>query len=148
MVKKGRHKKFVYRDALWHSADMIGSGVSAFSHVGGVHFQNQNEWDTYLNPIEAGELPLNRAYQPSPEERMTREMILQLKLGVIQPAYFGEKFGANILEHFGPAFQQLQSEGMLEVSEDEIRMTRTGLLRVDQLLPNFYAPKYRNSRYT
>jgi oxygen-independent coproporphyrinogen III oxidase len=148
IVKKGRPKKFLYRDALWHGADMIGAGVSAFSQVGGVLFQNQNEWDPYLNPLQAGQLPLNRAYQPSPAERMTREMILQLKLGVIQTAYFKEKFGVEILDDFGGAFLKLQNDGMLEVSEKEIRMTRAGLLRVDQLLPNFYAPQYRNARYT
>ena len=30
----------------------------------------------------------------------------------------------------------------------EVRLTRDGLLRVDQLLPVFYAPEYRNARYT
>ena len=37
---------------------------------------------------------------------------------------------------------------MLEVDGNEVRLTRDGLLRVDLLLPTFYAPKYRNSRYT
>ena len=148
LVKKGRPCKFVYRDALWRSADMIGVGVSSFSHVGGLHYQNQKHWDGYLDPIEAGHLPLNRAFKPSHDERMTREMILQLKLGVIKPSYFSDKFDVDILKRFGPAYSRLEDDGMLEVSEDEIRLTRRGLLRVDQLLPNFYDPEYRNSRYT
>ena len=48
-----------------------------------MHFQNHSHWDAYLDPIEKGQLSINRAYKPSDEERMTREMILQLKLGVI-----------------------------------------------------------------
>ena len=37
---------------------------------------------------------------------------------------------------------------MLTLDDDKIRLTHQGLLRVDQLLPEFYAPKYRNARYT
>lgn len=148
LTKKEKPVKFVYREALWHSADMIGAGVSAFSHVGGMHFQNHAQWDRYLDPIENGQLPLGRAYKPTDEECMTREMILQLKLGVITPSYFLDKFDVDILKKFEPAYKRLEEEGMLEVKGDEIRMTRNGLLRVDQLLPNFYDPKYQNSRYT
>ena len=148
LCKKGRVSKFVYRDSLWHSADLIGAGVSSFSHVGGLHFQNQPDWDNYMGPAAAGQLPIIRAFHPSEEERMTREMILQLKLGVIKPSYFNDKFDVDILTHFGPAYARIEKDGMLELGDDEIRLTRRGLLRVDQLLPNFYAPKYRNARYT
>ncbi|MCH8205349.1 MAG: coproporphyrinogen III oxidase, partial [Candidatus Hydrogenedentes bacterium] len=148
LSKKGKPCTFVYREALWHSADMIGSGVSSFSHVGGMHYQNHSHWDRYLEAIEKGQLPIARAYKPSHEECMTREMILQLKLGVIKPSYFRDKFDVEILKRFDAAYTRLEDEGMLEVKDDEIRMTRKGLLRVDQLLPNFYDPVYRNSRYT
>ncbi len=148
LCKKGRSSKFVYRDSLWRSADLIGAGVSSFSHVGGLHFQNRTDWDGYLAPLESGHLPLNRAFKPSHEERMTREMILQLKLGVIKPSYFSNKFKVDILKQFELAYSRLEEDGMLELGEDEIRLTRMGLLQVDQLLPNFYDPKYRNARYT
>jgi oxygen-independent coproporphyrinogen-3 oxidase len=148
LSKKGKSVDFVYRDALWHSADMLGTGVSAFSHVGGMHFQNHSHWDEYLDPARRGELSINRAYKPSDEERMTREMILQLKLGVINPSYFQNKFNVDILSKFKAAYARLEADGMLKVKDDEIRMTRKGLLRVDHLLPNFYDPVYQNSRYT
>lgn len=148
LSKKGKPVNFVYRDALWRSADLIGAGVSSFSHVGGMHYQNHSHWDRYLDPIEKGQLPLSRAYEPSHEERMTREMILQLKLGKIKPSYFRNKFDVDILEKFDSAYARLQEDGMVELEDDEIRMTRKGLLRVDHLLPNFYDPAYQNSRYT
>ena len=148
LTKKGKPCTFVYREALWHSADMIGAGVSSFSHVGGMHYQNHSQWDPYLDAIEEGQFPIARAYKPTDDECMTREMILQLKLGVIKPSYFRDKFDVEILKKFDAAYTRLEEDGMLEVKDDEIRMTRKGLLRVDQLLPNFYDPVYRNSRYT
>jgi oxygen-independent coproporphyrinogen-3 oxidase len=148
LVKKGRSGKFMYRDSLWRSSDLIGAGVASFSHVNGLHFQNQTHWDGYLDALESGELPLNRAFETTQEERMTREMILQLKLGRIEPQYFRGKFGTEILERFGNVFRHLQDEEMLTFDESEVRLTRRGLLRVDQLLPEFYDDKYRNARYT
>ncbi len=148
LVKKDRPTSFVYRDALWHSADMIGTGVASFSHVGGVHFQNKTHWDAYLGDIAEGRLPLNRAFTPTEEERFAREMILQLKLGHISASYFSEKFGVDILERYAPQFRRLDDEGMLSVEDGQVRLSRQGLLRVDQLLLAFYEPKYQGSRYT
>jgi len=148
LVKKGRLKNFVYRDALWHSADLLGTGVASFSHVGGMHFQNQTHWDPYIDAAQNGHLPLNRSFVPTDEERLIREMILQLKLGHIETAYFQNKFGVNILEQFGEAYQKLREYDMLSYDTQSITLNRQGLLRVDQLLPEFYHEKYRNSRYT
>ena len=148
LVRKGRLKRFVYRDALWRSADLIGAGVASFSHVGGIHFQNHTQWDPYVEACRQERLPLNRSFVPTDEERLVREMILQLKLGRIETGYFKEKFGVNILERFSEAYGRLRGFGMLDFDAREVRLSREGLLRVDQLLPEFYHEVYRDSRYT
>jgi oxygen-independent coproporphyrinogen-3 oxidase len=148
MVKKGSPLKFVYRDAVWHGCDMIGAGVASFSHVGGVHFQNVAAWNEYIRLLDANQLPLDRAFPTTPREQLIREMILQLKLGKIQTDYFQDKFGADISELFGSTYEKLRDEGMLTFTSEEIKLTRKGLLQVDQLLPEFYQPQYRNARYT
>ena len=148
MVKQDKPGKFVYRDAVWRGSDMLGTGVASFSHMSGVHFQNEASWDDYVNSLQANQLPLDRAFPTTPEERLTREMILQLKLGKIETAHFREKFDADILEVFGSTYQKLGDEGMLTFNKDAVTLTRKGLLRVDGLLPEFYAPKYQNARYT
>ena len=148
LVKQGRACEFVYRDALWHSSDLIGAGVASFSHLSGVHFQNVTHWDGYVGTLNAGRLPLNRAFTTTAEERLTREMILQLKLGKIDTGYFQEKFGTDILDLYRSPYRKLQEAGMLTLTRDGVRLTRKGLLQVDQLLPNFYDHKYRNARYT
>ena len=148
VVKAGRDVRFVYRDAVWQGADMLGAGVASFSHMGGVHAQNLSSWDEYLEAVEAGRLPLGRAFATTPEEALTREVILQLKKGVLEPAYFQRKYGADILAEFAPALARLRQQGALEYDQRRITLTTEGLLRVDQLLPTFYAPAYQNARYT
>ena len=148
MVKDPRTCKFVYRDSVWRGTDMLGTGVASFGHMSHVHVQNMASWDGYLNAIHVGKLPLSRAFSISLKERLTREMVLQLKLGKIESQYFKEKFDVNILTEFAAAFEQLQNEGMLTYGQKQVQLTPQGLLRVDQLLPEFYAKQYQNSRYT
>jgi len=148
MVKSKSHGRFVYRDSVWRGTDMLGTGVAAFGHMSGVHIQNTPSWDDYLTMIGSGRLPVSRAFVTTPAERVTREMILQLKLGGIRPPYFKEKFDVDILQKFPGAFEKLKDEGMLTYSPEQVQLTRAGFLRVDQLLPEFYQEKYRNARYT
>jgi len=148
-VKNPEHTKFVYRDRLWQGADMAGLGVASFVHVNGVHIQNRDTWDTYADAIDRGELPLARAYRPTPEERMRRELVLQMKLGRLTPSYFQQKYGVDILRHFEPQWSALTSEGFLaEAAPERIALSREGLLRVDALLPRFFLPQHVNIRYT
>jgi oxygen-independent coproporphyrinogen-3 oxidase len=148
-VKDPARTRFVYRDRLWQGADLVGIGVASFGHVNGVHMQNLDQWDPYREAVERGQLPLNRAYRPSAEERLIRELVLQLKRGSIQPAYFGEKYGVDVLQRFRPQTDSLRSEGYLaEASADRLALTREGLLRADVLLHRFFLPQHAAVRYT
>ncbi len=148
--KEGK-SRFAYRDSLWHGADLLGTGVASFGHFQGIHAQNTASWNDYLEQVEAGRLPLHRAYVNSRDERLTRELILQMKLGELDLGYFREKFGVDPLETYREAFHTLRDRRMLELGPEgsqQVKLTRAGLLQVDSLLPEFYDPKYRNTRYT
>ena len=139
----------MYRDELWQGADMIGLGVASFGHINGVHVQNLDKWETYSDAIRRGEIPLNRAYRPTHEERMIREFVLQLKRGSIRPGYFEDKYGVRVLDRFRNELDSLKAEGYLSVcSADAITLSREGLLRVDFLLRRFFLPQHTGIRYT
>lgn len=148
VVKDPEKTQFIYRDALWHGADMFGTGVASFGHVNGVHIQNVDTWESYLKKLEAGELPLGRAFPTTPRHRLIREMILQLKTGHLTIDYFRKKFGVDITEAFRNGFEQLQHEGWLTIRSDSIELTPQGYLQVDRHLPTFFDPEYRSNRYT
>jgi oxygen-independent coproporphyrinogen III oxidase len=123
--------------------------VASFGHVNGVHVQNLDAWPAYQAAIERGDIPLGRAYRPSPEERMIREFVLQLKRGSNRPAYFARKYGVDVLKRFGGALDSLRADGYLaEAGADRIALTREGLMRVDVLLPRFFLPQHAGIRYT
>ncbi len=140
---------FVYRDRLWHGADLVGLGVASFGHINGVHMQNLDTWETYAAAIENGEIPLGRAYRPTHEERMIRELVLQLKRGSIAPAYFADKYGVDVLDRFREPLARLRQHGYLATAgPDRIALTREGLLRVDVLLRHFFLAHHAGVRYT
>jgi oxygen-independent coproporphyrinogen-3 oxidase len=147
-VVRNRSCRFVYRDSLWQGADMFGTGVASFGHVHGVHVQNLDRWEDYVAALHRGELPLGRAMTVSPRQRLIREMILQLKRGKLDAAYFRRKFGAEVLEVFADGFGQLEADGFLTRTPDGVALTRQGLLQADRLLSVFFEPEYRNTRYT
>jgi oxygen-independent coproporphyrinogen-3 oxidase len=148
MVKDRRRCRFVYRDGLWHGADMFGTGVASFGHANGVHMQNVDSWEQYVGMLDKGELPLNRALAVGPRERLIREMILQLKTGRLDLGYFRAKFGSDVLKDFAEGLGRLAEEKFLTLSEESVELTRAGLLQVDRLLPIFFEPQHRGTRYT
>ena len=142
--------EFLYRDALWHGADMIGLGVASFSHVAGVHYQNEHALEVYAERVAQGELPILRALELSAEERLIREFVLQMKLGHLDARYFRKKFGVDVLERFAGPLRSLQARGLVSVAPDApdaIWATRAGLLRIDTLLEGFFRDEHRNARY-
>ena len=148
-VKNPAHTKFVYRDRLWQGADLIGLGVASFGHVSGVHVQNIDSWGGYAEAVRQGQLPINRAYRPTDEERLIRELVLQLKLGTIRPSYFQTKYGVNVRTQFSGVWTSLNNDGYLARADDDlVELSREGLLRVDGLLPRFFLPEHTNIRYT
>jgi len=148
MVKNPSRCRFVYRDSLWHGADMFGTGVASFGHVTGVHVQNVDGWEQYLVMLDKGELPLGRALPVQPRHMMIRELILQLKTGRIEIDYFRKKFGIEVLKDFEPSFERLMRGGFLTLNNGQAELTRAGLLQVDRLLPDFFDAEHRGSRYT
>jgi oxygen-independent coproporphyrinogen-3 oxidase len=177
MVRDPRKVNFSYRDNLWRGSDLLCSGVASFGHVSGVHYQNKDQWGDYVNQGSgvggrgsespssprsawgrtAGEappraiaasLPLARGYVPTQHQRLVREMILQLKTGRLDVAYFRRKFHADILEQWRDVWNEYESGGYATLSPDRITLTRQGLLRADALLPAFFEPEFQHVRYT
>jgi oxygen-independent coproporphyrinogen-3 oxidase len=149
LVKDPDRVNFSYRDNLWKGSDLLATGVASFGHVSGVHYQNQAEWSGYVTSLlDKNELPLQRAYKLTAHQALIREMILLVKRGFLDLAYFRDKFGVDLLEHWPNEWKEYVDEGLATVTNDRIELTRDGLLRVDSLLPAFFEPNHRGIRYT
>ena len=97
--------------------------------------QNHDRWDGYLAAIEGGGLATRRALATTERERLTRELILQLKRGWLERSAFERKFGVDVVERYAGAFGSLTEQGLATVGPERVDLSDGGLLRVDQLLP-------------
>ena len=147
VATKKKTCRFIYRDALWHGGDMIGLGVSSFSHFGGVNFQNAHNFEEYVRIINEDRLPIYRAVSLTPRQRLIREMVLQLKTGMLDTGYFQNKYAVDVWHEFQPVYESLRENDLLLRENGTIRLTRTGLLQVDHFLIDFFEPELRTVRY-
>ena len=148
-VKSLNTDRFVYRDNLFRGTDLLASGVSAFGHLQGVHYQNYDGLEDYQKIVlEEGRLPINRAMRPTAHQLLIREFVLQMKEGRLDSEVFARKFGVDVLAEFAEPLRNQEAAGYLEVDDGEVRLTRKGLLQVDSLLPEYFESQHRLVRYT
>lgn len=148
LVKNLDTDRFVYRDNLFRGSDILAVGVSSFGHLQGVHYQNEDELEQYLFRIDAGDLPVKRALVPTEHQKLIREWILQMKEGRVSVSTFRKKFGVDPLEEFAEPLANQSRAGYLFVEEDDVVLTRKGLLQVDTLVTEYFEEQHREVRYT
>ncbi|MEZ6063718.1 MAG: coproporphyrinogen-III oxidase family protein [Planctomycetaceae bacterium] len=148
LVRNPETDHFIYRDNLFRGADLIATGVSSFGHFQGVHYQNLDQIEDYMETVGRGELPVNRALRPTPHQLLIRELVLLMKEGQVDGGRLNRKYGVNIFKEFADPFRNQQAAGYLVVDGDQIRLTRKGLLQVDSLLPEYFEEEHRSVRYT
>ncbi len=147
-VRDPEKSRFLYQDAQYRGADLLGIGVSSFSYLCGFHQQNRTHLGTYMDDVCAGQLPLERAYELEPYEQLVREFVLQLKLGHVDVSALRSRYGIDPIERFSEPLRKFRSAGWLETEPDRVSLTRTGLLRADRMIPEFYLAKHRVERYS
>jgi oxygen-independent coproporphyrinogen-3 oxidase len=147
-VRGGEQTRFLYQEEQYRGADLLGIGLSSFSYLDGVHQQNRTGLSDYLDDVSHGRLPLWRSYALNDEERLVREFVLQLKLGTVDLRALRRRFDADVLQRFAEPISRFEGDGWLTSDDDAVRLTRDGLLRVDELLPSFYRPDHRGVRYS
>ena len=148
MIRNPETDHFIYRDNVWRGCDLIATGVSSFGHFQGVHYQNLDKIEDYMETVNRGELPINRALQPTAHQLLIREFALLMKEGHVDTSRISGKYGVNVLEEFSEALSNQQAAGYLNVEGDQVKLTRKGLLQVDSLLPEYFEPTHRAVRYT
>lgn len=148
LVKNPTTDHFVYRDQVWRGCDLLATGVASFGHFQGVHYQNLDQMEDYVSTLKAGRLPINRAMTPTSHQLLIRELVLQLKEGVVRAEPFRTKFGIDIFDEFREPISNQAAAGYLVRENGTLRLTRRGLLQVDTLLPEYFEPQHRSVRYT
>ena len=119
------HRNFMGYTAR-RAADLIGLGVSAIGSVTGSYAQNEKKLSRYYEAVDAGQLPTERGYVLSADDRVRGEAILALMCRfevdlerLAPPAYF-----ADALRQLAP----LAADGLVDVVGSRVTATPLGQL--------------------
>ncbi|MBF0352091.1 MAG: radical SAM family heme chaperone HemW [SAR324 cluster bacterium] len=129
-TKKGRYKH-VHAPSIWKGDDYFPFGASAFGRLGNWLFQNTNELETYVSIVEAGEIPIQRGHHLTSLDEMVRDVVLGMKLINLDLKKFSQKYGFKLESLCGSALTQLETDGFISISKDEIQLTAKGILHGD-----------------
>jgi len=135
-IAQGQGK--LYRNFQGYSThadcDLIGLGLTSIGYVGGSFFQNQKEMDAYQSAIEHDGLAVFRGYTLSTEDHLRRAVIMRLMCDFkINFSAFEQEFGIRFNQHFLDSLtdlQEMQSDGLLELSDTELRVLPAGRLMI------------------
>lgn len=118
----------------WRRADYLGLGLGASSLIGTERFQVTGDIKAYLK----GDFTKKERIFLSKKEEMEEFMFLGLRLreGILRDA-FEEEFGISYQQIYGKVSGELEEEGLLEVEENEIRLTRRGIDVSNYVLAQF-----------
>jgi oxygen-independent coproporphyrinogen-3 oxidase len=114
--------------------DLIGLGVSAIGKIGPTYVQSVKALDEYYGVLDAGELPVLRGIELTPDDLIRRAVIQALACHfsvsreAIALAYmidFDKYFAAELRE-----LERLADDGLVEIDEEWIHVTPRGRLLV------------------
>ena len=112
--------------------DLIGMGVSAIGKVGNSFVQNLKDIRDWQSAIDEDRLPVWRGLSLSGEDKLRREIISAIMCqGNVRFGEFERRYGIDFNNHFAlelASLAPLEDDGLVEVSEQSLEVTPTGLL--------------------
>lgn len=122
----------------WNNEEYYGFGAGAHSYLDGKRRSNIGPLKKYMESIGRGELPILEENKLTQVEQMEEEMFLGLrKNSGVSISRFREKFGKDVLEHFGTEIKSLQEKGLIEVEMHHIRLTEKGRFLGNEVFQTF-----------
>ncbi len=129
-TRNGQYKH-VHAPSIWQGDDFFPFGTSAFGRLDRWLFQNTNEVEKYISLVEAGDSPIRRGHHLTSLDEMVRDVVLEMKLISLDLKKFQRKYGFKLDSFCGSTMKQLESDGFISFSEDEIKLTSKGILHGD-----------------
>jgi len=128
----------------WPWAGILTTGFGCImGYLQKFSYTNVEDVNKYIDIVNSGKLPINRLSESTPEDMMRRTMTrLYLRLPVDKIEFF-EKFGKYPEAVFSKELKALETKGLIEIDNKEIRITKLGDLWKGNIAWEF-APKKTN----
>ena len=122
-------------------ADIYAMGMSSISQLDGIYAQNYKELPTYYDRINANQLPIEKGYVLSEDDKIRRDTIMHLMCDLeLDFTKLSKKLGIDFTQYYRDSLNRLtefEQDGLLIREADKITMTDTGRLFIRNVAMEF-----------
>ncbi len=128
----------VHNMIYWKAEQYLGIGAGSHSYLKGKRFNRVYGVKDYISSVEKGIIPVENVEKISRDGEISEFMILGLRLTEgISVSRFRERFGQDVYELFGRKLERLAKRQLLDIKDDRIKLTQTGLDLANQVFIEF-----------
>ncbi len=113
-------------------SDIYAFGMSSISQIPEAYWQNEKELPKYQEAVDAGRVPLHRAYFVTGEDKIRRETIMRVMCDLsLDFAAMSRKLGVNFEQHFARELASLapfEADGLVRRIPGGLEVTDAGRL--------------------
>jgi oxygen-independent coproporphyrinogen-3 oxidase len=113
-------------------SDIYAFGMSSISQIPDAYWQNEKDLAGWQTAVDAGRVPLHKAYFLTEEDDRRRETIMRVMCDLsLDFAAMGQKLGVNFAEHFATELSSLapfEADGLVKRTAGGLEVTETGRL--------------------
>ena len=122
-------------------SDIYSFGMSAISQIPDAYWQNEKELPQYQTAVDAGRVPLQRAYFLTAEDKIRRETIMRVMCDLsLDFAAMSQRLGINFAEYFASelaALAPFEADGLVTRTAAGLEVTDTGRLFIRNIAMSF-----------
>ncbi len=135
-LARALHSKQLQRNFQGYSthggSDIYAFGMSAISQIPDAYWQNEKELPKYQAAVDAGRLPLHKAYFLSDEDKLRRETIMRTMCDLaLDFNAMSQKLGVSFEQHFAGELASLapfEADGLVKRKPGGLEVTDAGRL--------------------
>jgi oxygen-independent coproporphyrinogen-3 oxidase len=113
-------------------SDIYAFGMSGVSQIPEAYWQNEKELAKYQTAVDAGNVPLHKAYFVTEEDKIRRETIMRAMCDLsLDFAAMSQKLGINFEQHFEKELASLApfaADGLVKITATGLDVTNSGRL--------------------
>jgi len=121
--------------------DIYGFGMSSISQIPDAYWQNEKELPPWQAAVDAGRVPLHKAYLVTEEDTIRRETIMRVMCDLsLDFDSMTEKLGVNFQEHFAAELESLadlEADGLIHRLPGGLEVTDAGRLFIRNIAMRF-----------
>ncbi len=125
--------------------DTLAVGPGSYSYFDGYRLGTETDVEKYVETVESGEFLISTITDElSPRVQRERYVVFALLYYEIEYAFYESKFGTPFLEDFAEELGRLVRKGLVELTDDRMRLTQLGLIWHTNVILEFFNPEFWN----